>query len=245
MSNYRASVGKLGRTLRTNRVAQAAEILVIGLAGLATIIVANSLAADRLFVRHAIIAVGNLLMMLLIWLGLRLRGQSCREFGVTFAVPRFRQVVVAVAQSLAVLAAAVFAVVVAAIVMANIVGIPEGADLSGHNYLRGNPAILVVSLLAVYLNASFGEEWIYRGFLMNRIAGFGAGSRSAWVIAVLLSSLAFGIAHSDWAVTGVVQMTFMGAALGCGYLAVKRNLWVNILAHAYLDTMLLLQIYWA
>ena len=35
----------------------------------------------------------------------------------------------------------------------------------------------------------------------------------------------------------------MGVALGASYLAVKRNLWVIILAHAYMDTILVLQMY--
>ena len=43
----------------------------------------------------------------------------------------------------------------------------------------------------------------------------------------------------------MVQMTFMGLTLGLCYLVVGRNLWILILAHAYLDTILLLQIYFA
>ena len=35
----------------------------------------------------------------------------------------------------------------------------------------------------------------------------------------------------------------MGLALGTSYLIVKRNLWVTILAHAYMDTILVLQMY--
>ena len=35
----------------------------------------------------------------------------------------------------------------------------------------------------------------------------------------------------------------MGLALGMSYLLVKRNLWVTILAHAYMDTILMLQMY--
>ena len=35
----------------------------------------------------------------------------------------------------------------------------------------------------------------------------------------------------------------MGLALGISYLLVKRNLWVLILAHAYMDTVLMVQMY--
>ena len=37
----------------------------------------------------------------------------------------------------------------------------------------------------------------------------------------------------------------MGLALGTSYLIVQRNLWVIILAHAYMDTILVLQMYFA
>ncbi len=82
-------------------------------------------------------------------------------------------------------------------------------------------------------------------FLMNRIAELGSGSRAAWAWAVVLSSLAFGAAHYTWGFAGMVQPTFMGLALGVSYLVVGRNLWVTILAHGYMDTMLLLQMYFA
>jgi membrane protease YdiL (CAAX protease family) len=37
----------------------------------------------------------------------------------------------------------------------------------------------------------------------------------------------------------------MGLALGVSYLVVGRNLWVTILAHAYMDTILMVQMYLA
>ncbi len=41
----------------------------------------------------------------------------------------------------------------------------------------------------------------------------------------------------------MVETGFMGLALGMSYLMVKRNLWVTILAHAVMDTILMLQMY--
>ena len=40
-----------------------------------------------------------------------------------------------------------------------------------------------------------------------------------------------------------MQTGFIGLALGVSYLAVGRNLWVTILAHGYMDTLLMLQMY--
>jgi hypothetical protein len=41
----------------------------------------------------------------------------------------------------------------------------------------------------------------------------------------------------------MVQTTLMGLALAVSYLVVRRNLWVLVLAHAYIDTLLLVQLY--
>ncbi len=61
----------------------------------------------------------------------------------------------------------------------------------------------------------------------------------------MISSIVFGLIHFDWGLVGMVQTGFMGLALGVSYLAVRRNLWVLILAHGYMDTILILQMYFA
>ena len=65
----------------------------------------------------------------------------------------------------------------------------------------------------------------------------------ARTIAVLFSSIAFGLVHFSWGIVGVVQTTLMGLALAVSYLVVKRNLWVLVLAHAGIDSLLLIQLY--
>ena len=97
----------------------------------------------------------------------------------------------------------------------------------------------------VYIVSSFGEEVIYRAFLINRIEqSMERNSSSRWV-AVGISAVIFGLVHYEWGAIGVVQTGFMGLALGLCYLLLRRNLWILILAHAYLDTILLLQVYFA
>ena len=127
--------------------------------------------------------------------------------------------------------------------MANLVGIPEPADMSKYDYLQGNLAMTILALASVYIVSSFAEEVIYRGFLINRITELTEGKKSSRLIAVVISSLIFGAIHSDWGITGMVQASCMGLALGASYFMVKRNLWVTILAHAYMDTILILQMY--
>jgi membrane protease YdiL (CAAX protease family) len=81
--------------------------------------------------------------------------------------------------------------------------------------------------------------------LINRIAELGAGGEGAWRLAVVTSAVVFGLVHYAWGITGVVQTGFMGLALGVSYLVVGRNLWIVILAHGYMDTIFMVQMYFA
>jgi membrane protease YdiL (CAAX protease family) len=115
--------------------------------------------------------------------------------------------------------------------------------MSGYNYLQGNLPMLLLALAGVYIVSSFGEEVIYRGFLINRLEEIAHDGKAARRIAVVISAVVFGLVHFSWGIVGVVQTAFMGLALGIAYLVTKRNLWVLVLAHAYIDTLLLVQMY--
>ena len=240
-----AEMTGLGRALLHRKPAQVGEIVALFVVALAVIVLAAPLAGENPVASQGVVWVANVLMLVMVWLGLRLRGQGWAHFGLSFGGASRRMVGRAVLRSLVVFAAAVAAFVVGAIVMANVVGIPEGADMSGYNYLSGNLPMLVLALVGVYIVSSFGEEVVYRAFLINRIAELGGGGKTAWRMAVLISSVVFGFAHYGWGASGIVQTGFMGLALGVSYLVVGRNLWVTILAHAYMDTILMVQMYLA
>ena len=69
------------------------------------------------------------------------------------------------------------------------------------------------------------------------------GHKHAWIWAVVISSIVFGLAHYSWGPMGIGQTTFMGAALAIAWIKAKRNLWVVIIAHAYMDLILMVQMY--
>ncbi len=115
--------------------------------------------------------------------------------------------------------------------------------MSSYTYLKDNIGMLFLTLGGVYIVSSFGEEVIYRAFLINRISELGLRGKAGKIIVVVMSSIVFGLAHYSWGIMGVVQTIFMGFALGCSYLYLKKRIWVLILAHAYMDTILMLQLY--
>jgi hypothetical protein len=67
-------------------------------------------------------------------------------------------------------------------------------------------------------------------------------NKKSWInLAVVFSSIIFGPVHFDWELMGVVQTGFMGLMLGISFLMVKRNLWILVIAHAYMDAILMIQ----
>ncbi|TFG86419.1 MAG: CPBP family intramembrane metalloprotease [Gemmatimonadales bacterium] len=233
----------LGQLLLENRAMKIAELLLLFAVALLTITVVLPRMGENPLARQAVIWVANVLMLALVWLGLRLRGQGWAQFGLSLHWPGRRAALRRFWQSLLVFVAAALAFVIGSIVMANIAGIPESADTSRYDYLRGNLPLLLLALAAVYVVSSFGEEVIYRAFLINRLAELGAGGKWSLRLAVVVSAVIFGLVHFDWGPMGIVQTACMGLALGASYLLLRRRLMVLVLAHAYMDTILLVQMY--
>lgn len=242
MSGIRAGGSALGELLLRRKAAKLFELAAVGLVPVALIVTLGPLVGEDPLAFQGVVWVANVLMLLLIWVGLRLRGQSWEAFGLPLRRPRLAQLGRTVGISLIVLLAAVAAFAFGSVVGAGVFGVPEGADFAGYDYMRGNLPMLLLALAGAYIVSSLGEEMVYRGFLINRIAEL-LPERRRWPVGVLISGLLFGAAHYAWGPVGVVQTTFMGLALGAAYLRLGRNLWPLVLAHVYLDTLLFVQMY--
>jgi CAAX protease family protein len=220
-----------------------AEIGIVAGPAIVILVSGNYLIEENPFTLQIVSWFANMYMIGAVLILQRRAGGSLAEFGliaVKFATPDILRLVGASLISF-VLAAAAF--VLGSIIMANITGIPEQADMSSYNFLSGNLPILIVSLTAVFIGSSFGEELIYRGFLITRLTRLLGNNKRATIIAVVISSMIFGLIHYTWGPMGIVQTAFMGAALATAWLKFRKNLWVVILAHAYMDFALLVQMY--
>jgi membrane protease YdiL (CAAX protease family) len=235
--------GKLGEQLQSNRLVKIAEILIVFFAAFAFIKLSSSWVNNDPILKQASVWVANVLMLILVWLGLRLRGQGWRHFGLSFKFVSWKRSFSVFGLSLLVFVLALAGFVLGAIIMANIIGIPEGSDMSGYDYLKDNLPMFLLTLAGVLTVSSFGEEVIYRGFLMNRIMQFGGSEKQSRIIAVIISALVFGLVHYEWGAMGVVQTTFMGLAMAICYLKFNQRLIILILAHAYMDIILMTQMY--
>jgi membrane protease YdiL (CAAX protease family) len=116
-------------------------------------------------------------------------------------------------------------------------------DVSQFAPLVGNTFFLVLSLIVSWTLAAFGEELVFRGYLMNRVADLVGSNRWGWLLSLIVASILFGITHLYQGMSGIIVITLHGLLLGTLYLATGRNLWVPIIAHGLNDTVGFLLIY--
>src|SRR5262249_7803261 len=102
-------------------------------------------------------------------------------------------------------------------------------DLSDFRDVTGNLKLTLIFIALAWTLAAFGEEMVYRGYLMNRVADLFDRNRYKWVLSLILVHVGFGLAHAYQGVTGVVDEGLMGLLLGLMYLGTGRSLAVPII----------------
>jgi uncharacterized protein len=109
-------------------------------------------------------------------------------------------------------------------------------DLDTFRALHGNIKWTLLAIVGAWTLAAFGEEMVYRGYLMNRVADLFNRRRGAWIISLFVVHFGFGLAHAYQGMTGVIDEGLQGLLLGIIYLQNNRNLAVPIVAHGVTDT---------
>jgi membrane protease YdiL (CAAX protease family) len=229
----------IGIVLKNNNIAKILEIIIVLFSASFIYFIARPFVGANPIMLQTVAWITNAVMLLLIWMGLRFRNQGWQHFGLSLKNINLRSVLL----SFVVFIAALLGFVIGSIIMANITGIPGNADMSSYNYLKDNIFILIGVLISVFIISSFGEEVIYRAFLITRISEIDPNNKLLLKFAVIISSIIFGLIHFEWGPMGIVQTGFMGLALAISFILVKRNLWILIFAHAYMDAILLIQMY--
>lgn len=109
-------------------------------------------------------------------------------------------------------------------------------DTSGVANLQGNLGQLLLLLALSWTLAAIGEELAYRGYLQKVLRDLLGGSLLAVWLTVLLSSLLFGLAHTEQGLVGVVVATFDALVFSWLKRRFDDNLWAAILAHGFYNT---------
>lgn len=175
------------------------------------------------------------------WLSLKLRGLGWRDVGFTRPTSWTNTVRLGVLAGLAIEALELFVTQPLLVWWTG-----KYPDLAVLAQARGNTKLLLLLIVGSWTLAALGEELVWRGYVFNRAADV-FGHRGAGLgVALVIVSAAFGLAHADQGVTGVLENAIDGALLGVLYLAAGRNLWAPIIAHGVTDTVdsLLLYLGW-
>ena len=164
------------------------------------------------------------------WL-LRRDGQRWRDLGLRWATSK---------KDLAKGAGMVVLVFVCA-VAANAVVQPILTALLGSAAERDLPDVSTIQLYLIFMvmiwtTASFGEEMVFRGFLMDRLSKIFGGTRYAWVLAAFIQAAIFGVGHAYQGIGGILVTGVVGLVFGLLYLVARRNLWPVIIGHALINT---------
>lgn len=241
MNDANVSQGKLGELLRTNKLAIFLEIAVVFVPMYVLLLINNRLGHDFVSLGGSVKLVGGPLVYLGMILGLvavwgtsRIRGCSWGDYGLARPKSWIRTILMGVGAAIVYLVVAVVLGELIKLVFPN----AGTQDLSRFDPLRGNlPNLILNVVVNAWFTAGFVEEFLWRGYLMNRLADLqGKRTTLAWAIALVGSAVIFGLGHTYQGAAGVIKIAIAGLVLGGIFLAVRRNLWPLVIVHVLIDT---------
>jgi membrane protease YdiL (CAAX protease family) len=120
-------------------------------------------------------------------------------------------------------------------------------NLEAFNALKGNPKALLIGLIVVWTFGAFGEEMLFRCFLINTfyklLPSNYLNDQIRWGLSLLMTSILVGLGHAYQGLTGMILTGMIGFCFGLIYLKYNHNLWPNILTHGLYDTVAFVMVY--
>jgi membrane protease YdiL (CAAX protease family) len=195
-------------------------ILILGIIG-------TSVGTDTLL-GGMLVTLGYVLSILVATIVLKLQGSSWRQLGLARPKSWFRTALLGIGTLVA-----LFIMNIAIQVIAiNLPGMEVAPiDQSRFNPLEGNLVMFLLFVVLAWTTIAFGEEMFYRAFLITQLGDIFQKSKMGTALALLVSSVNFGLVHFVEGPLGVANTFFMGLILGAIYLRTGRNLWITIIAH--------------
>lgn len=165
------------------------------------------------------------------WISLALRGQRWREVGLSIPADWRRLLWIGILFGGVMELLELFATQPLLVALTG-----NYPNLSVLHDLVGNVRMLLIAVCASWLLAAFGEEIVWRGYLLNRMLDLTGRSPFGWLVCIAMVSLVFGLAHANQGSTGIIENAIDGALLAALYAACGRNLFAPIVAHGVTDT---------
>lgn len=200
-----------------NRFVIAAELLVV--------VVIQTLQAFQL------VSAAVIYLFLIGWLSLWLRKTGWRKIGLSRPTSWLRTIGIGIAVGLVYQAISILLISPLLQHFTN-----EPLDLNKVTPVHNNISLLILWLTISWTIAAFGEEMIFRGYILNRFADLLGHSRAGWIIGLIGSSALFGIGHAYQGITGIFETFLFGCVIAGFYLAGRRSLWLAVIIHGVYDT---------
>jgi len=190
---------------------------------------------------------GSLLLMgvffsvFLSWVGLRLQQRNWSDVGLK-RPSNLKNVLLTVI-------VATVALIVLSYILRHIVTLVtnQAPNLEVFNALGGNPAALLIGLVVVWTFGAFGEEMLFRGFLINAFYKLFPtnyfSDRIKWGMSLFVTSILVGFGHAYQGITGMILTGIIGFCFGLIYLYSNHNLWPGILTHGLYDTVAFVMVF--
>jgi hypothetical protein len=169
-------------------------------------------------------ALGKMLLVVVAWGLIRLRGERLADIGLKRPASWMRTFIIGIGFA---------AIVFIAIYLSEKAGFRR--DLSKFKEVQGNLELTVFGVFYAFIGAGFYEEFMFRGFLMQGLAMLFGASRGAWIVACVVQGALFGAAHAYQNPLGIAITGTLGVLLGLLVLASGRNLWPVIIGHGLFD----------
>ena len=197
--------------------------------------IGTRLGGDAPLLGGTISSLGVVLSTIVAWGVLRLRGIGWRDIGLARPGNWWRTALLGVG----VLVGAVFVISAVQGIALALPGLEiEPPDISRFDFMIGNVPMLLLMVAVAWTTVAFGEEMFFRAFLINQLAESFQRTRVGWALALIGSSVAFGLVHATEGPLGLFTNGAFGLLFGAVYLGTRRrNLWITITAHGFLNTL--------
>lgn len=179
-------------------------------------------------------ALGMAAALLVAWAWLRRDGALAQAWNLSAPTSWGRTLLIAAAATIAII---VWFTVGSMLVQAIGLETPDVGEVLGW-VTQSNFHFLLWILLVAIFAAGLGEELLWRGFLMDRLARLGGLRDKVWLI-IGIQALLFGLPHLYQGMGGVIITGVVG--IGFGWLRYRcgGNLWACVLAHMAVDVIMM------
>jgi membrane protease YdiL (CAAX protease family) len=165
---------------------------------------------------------------------LRLRGEPLADYGLFEPASWPRAVGVAIAMLVAMY---VYMNLINPHVLAALKPwIGSGVNLTRFDGLKGNVWLYLEILPMVWLSAGFTEEFLFRGFLFNRLLMIFGRGPTPFVGAAIIQAVLFSLGHIYQGWPGVISVAAISFFLLAASRVLKGNLWPAVIMHGLVDS---------